>query len=192
MAHHRAVQQTASTGRSPTRLVFNSHPQRRSSSYGDAPVGGSPEHAAMYRRILAALEAPAEINGYGEPEDLWCKLISEHGHFSFHFGFNWTFHAKAPYRGGAFRQRGAVTVETAEIDPEKYQVVFMLSEGEWVRCPSSGWFDPDRLIPFNWGSILMAERFMAMLDYYYRTAIQRLLLRRLPQGLLLSRSHAHV
>ncbi len=158
-------------------FVFNLTPMAEvKPSYGDAPVGGSPEHAAMYRRILAALEAPAEINGYGEPEDLWCKLISEHGHFSFHFGFNWTFHAKAPYRGGAFRQRGAVTVETAEIDPEKYQVVFMLSEGDTMKGPlpffMGSWFDPDRgSIPFNWGiNPLMAERFPAMLDYYYRTA----------------------
>lgn len=157
-------------------FVFNLTPMEEvKPSYGDAPVGGNAEHAAMYRRILAALEAPAEINGYGEPEDLWCKLISEYGHFSFHFGYNWTFHAKVPTHGGPFRQPGAVTVETAEIDPEKYQVVFMLSEGDTMKGPlpffMGSWFDPDRgSIPFNWGiNPLMAERFPAMLDYYYRT-----------------------
>jgi hypothetical protein len=145
-------------------------------SYGGALVGGSAEHAEMYGRILEALETPAEINGYGEPEDTWCKLISEHGHYSFHHGHNWSFHTNVPYQGGEFRQKGAPEDGLAEIDPGKYQVVFMLSEGDTMKGPLpffyGSWMDPDRgTIPFNWGiNPLMAERFPAMLDYYYDTA----------------------
>ena len=157
-------------------FVFNLVPSpTEMASYGGATVGGSPEQAAMYERIVAALEPPCMITGYGEPEDFWCKLISEHGHYSFHFGRNWSFHKGIPHRG-ELRQKRQVTPETVEVEADKYYVCFMTSEGDTMKGPlpffMESWFDPDRgTIPMNWGiNPLMGELFPAMLEYYYDEA----------------------
>ncbi|HQK95424.1 MAG TPA: GxGYxYP family putative glycoside hydrolase [Armatimonadota bacterium] len=147
-------------------------------SYGDTKVGGSPEQAACYRRILAALEAPAQINGYGEPEDYWCKLISEYGHYSFHYGYNWSFHSKVP-ETRPLKQRVSYTPENVTPETDRYAVCFMTSEGDTMKGPlpffMGSWFDTERgKVPVNWGiNPLMADLFPAMLSYYYDTATEQ-------------------
>ncbi|NSW56886.1 MAG: hypothetical protein HPY44_12815 [Armatimonadetes bacterium] len=144
-------------------------------SYGTV-CGGSPEQAAMYERILDALETPAQINGYGDPEGEWCQLLSRHGHYSFHAFTNWSFHNKVPCARSRFEQRANFVPETTEPETERFYVCFMTSEGDTMKGPIpffyDSWFDQARgKVPVNWGiNPLMAELFPAMLDYYYDTA----------------------
>ncbi len=157
-------------------FVFNLGSQaKKMVSYG-AEVGGNAGHAEMYERILKSLKPPAQITGYGDPEDYWCLLLSRHGHYSFHAFHNWSFHARVPVKARALRQSirpepGTVTPET-----ERYYVCFMTSEGDTMKGPLpffyDSWFDPKRgAVPINWGvNPLMAKLFPAMLDYYYATA----------------------
>lgn len=152
-------------GASPEKLV----------SYG-AQVGGHPRHADLYRRVLAALQPPAQINGYGDPEDYWCTLLSRHGHYSFHAYYNWSFHHQVPVRKQTFRQQVNFTPDRVSIASDQYYVCFMTSEGDTMKGPLSffygSWFDPQRgRVPINWGlNPLMAQQFPAMLEYYYDTA----------------------
>jgi len=145
-------------------------------SYGGSKVGGNPEQAEMYRRILAALDRPAMITGYGEPEGEWCTLISQYGHYSFHFGPNWSFHAQVRPRRTAIRQQRSFTPENVRPEPEKFYVCFMTSEGDTMKGPIpfffGSWFEPERgSVPMNWGiNPLMARYFPAMLEYFYETA----------------------
>ncbi|NPV47444.1 MAG: hypothetical protein HPY69_10825 [Armatimonadetes bacterium] len=144
-------------------------------SYGTT-CGGDPKQAAMYERILAALRTPAQINGYGDPEDVWCRLLSQYGHYSFHAYTNWSFHHKVPAPGAALRQRANFTPANTRPDLERFYVCFMTSEGDTMKGPIpffyDSWFDPARgEVPVNWGiNPLMAELFPAMLQYYYDTA----------------------
>lgn len=144
-------------------------------SYGDSKVGGNAEQAACYERVLEALEPPAQINGYGEPEDTWCKILSEHGHYSFHYGTNWSFHNKVPETRPLKQQRHFTADDTAP-ETERYVVCFMTSEGDTMKGPlpffMGSWFDPDRgKVPMSWGlNPIMADLFPAMLSYYYDTA----------------------
>jgi hypothetical protein len=144
-------------------------------SYG-TQAGGNPKHAAMYRKILAALKSPAMINGYGDPEDVWCSLLSEYGHYSFHAFNNWSFHSKVPATGKPIRQKIAFTPQNTKPDTGKYYVCFMTSEGDTMKGPLpfffGSWFDPNRgKTPVNWGiNPLMARHFPAMLEYFYDTA----------------------
>lgn len=148
-------------------------------SYGGSKVGGSPEQAEMYKRILAALDPPAMITGYGEPEGEWCTLISQHGHYSFHFGPNWSFHTKVKPRRSAIRQRHSFTPNNVKPQPDKFYVCFMTSEGDTMKGPIpfffGSWSEPERgSVPMNWGiNPLMARYFPAMLEYFYETATPR-------------------
>ncbi len=158
-------------------FVFNvaSEPTKKL-SYCPPLVGGSPEQAAMYRRILAALEMPAQINGYGEPEGEWCTLLSDYGHYSIHAYYNWSFHNKVHTPDAPLRQAANFTPENVTVEPDKYYVCFMTSEGDTMKGPLpffyGSWFDPYRgRAPVNWGvNPLMGTQFAAMLDYYYDTA----------------------
>lgn len=144
-------------------------------SYGTV-CGGSPEQAAMYERILDALETPAQINGYGDPEGEWCRLLSQHGHYSFHAFANWSFHNKVPSARSRFQQQISFVPETTEPETDRFYVCFMTSEGDTMKGPIpffyDSWFDESRgKVPVNWGiNPLMAELFPAMLEYYYDTA----------------------
>ncbi|NLI01355.1 MAG: hypothetical protein GX446_17905 [Chthonomonadales bacterium] len=157
-------------------FVFNLGAQaRKMVSYG-AEVGGDPAHAAMYERILRALRTPAQITGYGDPEDFWCLLLSRHGHYSFHAFHNWSFHSKVPARMEALRQAVRPSPDLVKPETDRYYVCFMTSEGDTMKGPLpffyDSWFDPARgTVPINWGiNPLMARLFPAMLDYYYATA----------------------
>lgn len=145
-------------------------------SYGGSRVGGSAEQARMYRRILGALEPPAQITGYGEPEGYWCRLLSENGHYSFHFGDNWSFHARVPPRSRNLRQKRHFDADRVQVERDKFYVCFMTSEGDTMKGPIpffyGSWFERERgSVPMNWGiNPLMARYFPAMLEFYYDTA----------------------
>jgi len=144
-------------------------------SYGTT-CGGSPAQAAMYERILDALETPAQINGYGDPEDVWCRLLSRHGHYSFHAYGNWSFHHEVPCGSRTFRQQISFTPANTKPELDRFYVCFMTSEGDTMKGPIpffyDSWFDAARGgVPMNWGiNPLMARFFPAMLQYYYETA----------------------
>ncbi len=144
-------------------------------SYGTT-CGGSPEQAALYRRILEALQTPAQINGFGDPEDVWCRLLSNHGHYSFHAFGNWSFHNRVPCATTAFRQKVAFTAENTTPEQQRFYVCFMTSEGDTMKGPLpffyGSWFDPARgKVPMNWGlNPLTARLFPALLQYYYDSA----------------------
>lgn len=145
-------------------------------SYGRI-AGGSPEQAAMYERIMASLESPAQITGFGEPEGHWVSLFSKYGHYSFHWGTNWSFHSKVPATKQP-RQKKHYTPACVKAHPDKHYVVLMPSEGDMMKGPLTfyfgSWFDPCRgTLPLNWGiNPLMAKQFPAMLEYYYDTATE--------------------
>ncbi len=144
-------------------------------SYG-AKVGGSPAQADMYRRILGALEKPAMIDGYGDPEDYWCNLLSHSGHYSFHAYHNWSFHSQVPTRAKTHVQKTPFTPANTRPETERFYVCFMTSEGDTMKGPLpffyESWFDPARgQVPVNWGvNPQMGRLFPAMLDYFYATA----------------------
>ncbi|MBM3496112.1 MAG: hypothetical protein FJX72_17595, partial [Armatimonadetes bacterium] len=157
-------------------FVFNLGAQaKKMVSYG-GEVGGDAAHAAMYERILKALKPPAQITGYGDPEDYWCLLLSRHGHYSFHAFHNWSFHSKVPVRKSPLRQSLRPTPAKSIPETERHYVCFMTSEGDTMKGPLpffyDSWFDPARgSVPINWGiNPLMARLFPAMLEYYYDTA----------------------
>ncbi len=158
-------------------FVFNltCSPERRR-SYGDSVVGGSRRQARMYRRILAALDPPAMITGYGEPEGYWCRLLSEHGHYSFHFGDNWSFHTHIKPQRRPVRQKHQFTPRDVVLDPRKFYVCLMTSEGDTMKGPIpfffGSWFEKERgTTAINWGiNPLMGLYFPAMLEYFYDTA----------------------
>ncbi len=113
-------------------------------SYGTS-CGGSPEQAALYRRILAALETPAQINGFGDPEDVWCRLLSNYGHYSFHAFGNWSFHNQVPCATTSFRQKVSFTAESTDPDLQRFYVCFMTSEGDTMKGPIT----VDRVVLFR-------------------------------------------
>jgi hypothetical protein len=145
-------------------------------SYGTSKVGGSPEQARMYERIIAALTPPAMISGYGEPEGYWCDLLSRHGDFSMHAYDNWSFHTKVPPAHQVCKQQIDLTPATVTPEPGKYYVCFMTSEGDTMKGPIpffyGSWWDKARgSVPVNWGiNPLMGQYFPAMLQYYYDSA----------------------
>ncbi len=158
-------------------FVFNlACPPDEAQSYGASRVGGSPEQAAMYERIVEALEAPAQITGYGEPEDYWCSLVSNSGHYSFHFGDNWSFHCGIPAEKPLQQQRSRYA--GGKLDPDKFYVCFMTSEGDTMKGPMpffyGSWFEEERgQVANNWGiNPLMATQFPAMVEYFYDTATE--------------------
>lgn len=146
-------------------------------SYGSSRVGGSPAQAAMYERIVAALEAPAQVTGYGEPEDYWCSLLSRNGHYSIHFGDNWSFHKGIPATKQPFKQKRS-QFAGGKLDPGKYYVCFMTSEGDTMKGPIpffyESWFEEQRgAVANNWGiNPLMATQFPGMLEYFYETGTE--------------------
>lgn len=157
-------------------FVFNLGAQAKTMvSYG-AEVGGSAAQADLYERILKALKAPAQINGYGDPEEYWCLLLSRHGHYSFHAFHNWSFHSKVPTGKRGLRQSVRPSPQTVQPETDRYYVCFMTSEGDTMKGPLpffyDSWFDPARgSVPVNWGvNPLMARLFPAMLEYFYATA----------------------
>jgi|GEM_PF-1243078 len=160
-------------------FVFNlACNEREMESYGQSQVGGDPVQARLYRRILSSLDPLAQITGYGEPEDVWCNLISQYGHYSFHFGNNWSLHHKVPVDGTALRQSFRFEVKDVDPNPDKYYVCFMTSEGDTMKGTLpffyDSWFDPARgTVPMNWGiNPLMAHLFPAMISYFYDTATE--------------------
>ncbi len=142
-------------------------------TYGNRLVGGSPEEVELFERFLSALESPCQIVGYGEPEDVYCTTISKAGHYSFHFGANWSFYSQVPANKPEFHQTAPPPTPALE---EKVYIAFMTSEGDTMKFPIpfgfGGWDDPQRgELPMNWGiNPLMAEQFPAMLEWYYDEA----------------------
>jgi len=67
-------------------------------SFGNK-VQGNKEQADEYRKILAALDKPALIYGYGEFEWEWFSLLGQYGHYYLHWGQNLSFHEKVPFTG---------------------------------------------------------------------------------------------
>ena len=155
-------------------VVFNlTHLEADADSFGSV-VRGDKAQADLYRRILAALERPAFITGYGEPEIVWFALVGSYGHSYLHWGNNLSFHSRVPARKTPFRQKKHFTPETVQPE-QKYYVCFVTSEGDSMKGPLpfffGSWFDKRRgQVPMNWAIHPAMARFPAMLEYYYRTA----------------------
>jgi len=158
-------------------IVFNLTPApHRMNSYG-YDVGGCPDQADMYERIMSALEAPAQITGFGEPEGHWVSLFSRYGHYSFHWGTNWSFHSNIP-ASKQLKQQKHFVPEDVSVEEDKHYVAIMLSEGDTLKGPITfyfgSWLHPERgAVPINWGiNPLMATQMPAMMEYYYDTATE--------------------
>jgi hypothetical protein len=126
----------------------------------------------MYRRILAALEQPALVFGYGQFEQDWFKLLGEFGHYYLHWGDNLSFHEQVKAHKNPIRQNRRRAIE---LDPRKYTVCFVTSEGDTMKGPLPFWFgswnDSRRGdVPMNWAIHPSMARFPAMLEYYYQNA----------------------
>ena len=136
------------------------------------PVAGDRAQADMYRTILAALEKPAVIFGYGEFEWDWFTLVGQYGHQYLHWGDNLSFHQQVPLRSKHAPPQAPVAVK---LDPAKYYVCFLTSEGDSMKGPIpfffGSWMDPARgSVPINWALPPLIVKFPAMLDYYRSTA----------------------
>jgi hypothetical protein len=137
-------------------------------------VQANKEQADMYRKILAALDKPALIYGYGEFEWEWFTLLGSYGDYYLHWGDNLSFHEKVPFNG-TLAQKYKVSDTDVKLDADKYYVCFITSEGDTMKGPEpfyyESWFDPARgKVPMNWTVPPLMARFPAMLSYYYDTA----------------------
>jgi hypothetical protein len=138
-------------------------------------IEGTPDQKKMYSRILDALEPPALIFGYGEPELDWFDFIGAHGHTYLHYGNNLSFHAAVKPKNPEFHQNAQLSPENVPADKDKYYIAFMTSEGDTLKGPIpffyGSWFDPARgSVPMNWCIHPETARFPGMLEYFYETA----------------------
>ncbi len=138
-------------------------------------IEGTPKQGKMYSRVLEALESPALIFGYGEPELDWFDFIGQHGHTYLHYGNNLSFHAAVKAKNPEFCQKVHVTPDDVSVEEDKYYIAFMTSEGDSMKGPLpfffGSWFDPARgSVPMNWSIHPEVSRFPAMLEYFYETA----------------------
>jgi len=136
------------------------------------PIQGSKEQADLYRRILAALEPPALLFGYGQFENTWFALLGQYGHHYLFWGDNLSFHEQVKAPSNPVRQK---THAPVTLDPQKYTVCFITSEGDTMKGPLPFWYgswnDPRRgEAPLNWAINPSMHQFPAMLDYYYQNA----------------------
>ncbi|KPJ63574.1 hypothetical protein AMK68_03690 [candidate division KD3-62 bacterium DG_56] len=161
-------------------FVFNLSPAARPTSYDNDTqlVAGYPDDAALMDTILKALDRPAQIYGWAEPEWTFVQRLSRRGHVLVcgHAG-NLSFHARVPCRKRRFRQprHGRTAIAQPE---DKYYLAFMTNEGDTPRVLATfffgAWLDAHRgEIPINWGvsPALLAE-FPALAEYYYETATE--------------------
>ena len=102
----------------------------------------------------------------------WFTLLGQSGHYYLHWGDNLSFHEQVLAHITPIRQRPHAA---AALDPHKYTVCFVTSEGDTMKGPlpffSGSWFDPRRgEVPMNWAIHPLMARFPAMLENYYQTA----------------------
>jgi hypothetical protein len=161
-------------------FVFNLSPAAHPTSYDDGKqtVAGYPGDAALMDTILKALDRPAQIYGWAEPEWTFVQRLSRRGHVLVcgHAG-NLSFHARVPCRKRRLRQPRHGRQPLSE-PRDKYYLAFMTNEGDTPRVLATfffgAWLDPHRgEIPINWGAspALLAE-FPALAEYYYETATE--------------------
>lgn len=157
-------------------FLFNlSFSEKDKKSFHDRTIRGDKIQADMYREILAALEKPAYIVGYGEPEIEWFALIGEYGHQYLHWGDNLSFHAAVPSKSKHPKQKKHYTPENTVAEKDKYYVCFVMSEGDSMKGPVpfffDSWFEKERgIVPINWTMPMTMSKFPAMLEYYYDNA----------------------
>ena len=155
-------------------LTFNA---KETSAFGTSFVG-DPQQAAMYRRILSALDQPAFITGYGDSENDWFPLMNEYGHSYLVPQYrNCSFHEAVPPRRTPVRAPVRAPYTRKPGDAGKTYVCFLSSDGDTMKGPISlqyrSWTDdPQRgRVPFTYCMpTCMGRYFPAMLEYYYDTA----------------------
>ena len=139
---------------------------------------GEPNQARMYRTILSSLKQPAFITGYGDCENDWFPLMNEYGHAYLVPQYcNLSFHSAVKPNKQTLKQKKHYTINDVEVDPNKYYVCFISSDGDTMKGPISqhyqSWnMDKKRgVIPFTFAiPMCMGRYFPAMLEYYYDTA----------------------
>lgn len=141
---------------------------------------GDPAYAARYHSILAALDQPAFIMGYGDSENDWFPLLNRYGHHYIYNGYrNCSFHHQVPPLRPILQQPFHFDPETVQVDEDKFYVCFTNSESDtlkgvitqhyqsWNRDPKRG------TIPFSFAvPPQMGRYFPAMLEYYFDTATE--------------------
>ena len=139
---------------------------------------GVPEQAKMYRRILTSLKQPAFITGYGDSENDWFPLMNEYGHTYLVPQYcNLSFHAAVKPNKQRLQQKKHYTTDDVEVDPTKYYICFISSDGDTMKGPVSqhyqSWNKDEKRgsVPFTFAiPMCMGRYFPAMLEYYYDTA----------------------
>lgn len=139
-----------------------------------------PNQAKMYRKILASLKQPAFITGYGDCENDWFPLMNEYGHeYLVPQYCNISFHNAVKPNNPVLKQKKRYTVDNVQVDPNKYYVCFISSDGDTMKGPISQHYqswntDKKRgSVPFTFDiPFCMGRYFPAMLEYYYDTATE--------------------
>ena len=155
-------------------LTFNA---KETSAFGTSFIG-DPKQAAMYRRILSALEQPAFVTGYGDSENDWFPLMNEYGHSYLVPQYrNCSFHAAVRPRRTPVQAPRRAPVRLTPDDANKTYVCFLSSDGDTMKGPISlqyrSWTDDRQRgsVPFTYCMpTCMGRYFPAMLEYYYDTA----------------------
>ncbi len=140
-----------------------------------------PQEEALADAIVRHLAAPAPILGYyGEVSS--GDYAAERGNYVINTvcASNLSFHHQIPRQSAdPLVQTTRYTPEELEIDPTKYYLAFVFTDGDRLAHPTrlyraGAWFDPARgHVPMNWG--LNANFFRelpAMVEYYYSTATE--------------------
>jgi len=144
-------------------------------TFGDRNVDGNDAQAEMYREILRALKPGALVVGYGEFEERWFELLSEHDKDYLHWGDNMSFHTKVPIAGSELKQKMHIREDDIAAVEQKYLVAFMASEGDTLKGPLTSYFDTWKsasrgTIPYNWMISSQMSKFPAITEYYYKNA----------------------
>lgn len=141
---------------------------------------GEPNQARMYRTILSSLKQPAFITGYGDCENDWFPLMNEYGHAYLVPQYcNTSFHSAVKPIKKMLKQKKHYTVNDVNVDPNKYYVCFISSDGDTLKGPISQHYQSWNMdkkrgsIPFTFAMPMsMGRYFPAMLEYYYDTATE--------------------
>lgn len=137
----------------------------------------APEHFALIRKILGALEPMSPMYGWGTSEAAMMVAMGPSGTFLICTGCpNLSFHRQVPATRWPLRSRRDFRPEQARVEDLCY-VAFMVNEGDTLKWMGSvmgagRWLESNRgRIPVNWGvSPFINERYPGLMEYFYDTS----------------------
>lgn len=151
--------------------------ERPRGSY-DFMVSGSEEDYAVFCDIMRALDAPAALTGWNEPEWRWALTATRGGHFVYctDWSPNLSFHAAVPVQTADLRLNAHCPPPRKGPPANKVYISVVANEGDTPKMVSqlynTGWLSARRGdYPANWAiNPVHVSRYPALMEYYVTTA----------------------